>query len=122
MDTAALIAALRSARQSWVDLAGIPRMPSGAKVRILRPNESEFGRFIGGVTVDHVCEYVDGWQAFTEATIQGAAIGAEDAIDFSPALWREWVTDNVDCVEVIAKALSKSIGDHLKTRKAVSGN
>lgn len=118
MDAAALIAALRSARHSWVDMPGYP----GAAVRVLRPLEADFGRFVAGVTVDHVCTYVDGWRGFTEATIQGAAVGAEDAVDFDAALWAEWVRDRVDCVETVAKKISQVITDHLQARKAAAGN
>ena len=118
MDATALIAALRSARQSWVALPGHP----GAEVRVLRPLEAEFGKFLGGVTADHVCAYVDGWRGVTEATIQGAAVGAEDAVDFSAELWAEWVCDRVDCVKAVAQHISGQISAHLKARKAVSGN
>lgn len=118
MDAAALIASLRSARQSWVELPGHP----GAAVRILRPLEAEFGRFVAGVTVEHVCSHVDGWRGFTEATIQGAAIGAEDAVEFDAALWAEWVRDRVECVEAVAKAIGAAITAHLQARKAAAGN
>jgi hypothetical protein len=118
MDAAALIAALRSARHVWVDLPGC----TGAAVRILRPLEAEFGRFVAGITVDHVCTYVDAWRGFTEATIQGEAVGAEDAVPFDADLWAEWVRDRVPCVEVVAQAIGKAITDHLQNRKATAGN
>jgi hypothetical protein len=118
MDAAALIASLRSARHAWVELPG----QAGAAVRILRPLEADFGRFVSGVTVEHVCAYVDGWRGFTEATIQGAAIGAEDPVEFSADLWAEWVRDRVDCVEVVAKAIGAAITSHLQARKAAAGN
>lgn len=116
MDHAALIASLLTARQSWVAL------PNGAQVRILRPDEAEFGKFVQGVTVDHVCEYVDGWRDVTEATLLGGAVGSEDAVPFSAALWRAWVRDNVDAVEVVAKAIGAAISAHIQTRKAIAGN
>ncbi len=118
MDAAALIAALRSARHSWLALPGC----GGAEVRVLRPAEAEFGRFVAGVTVDHVCAYVDGWRNVTEATIQGASVGSEDPVDFSAELWAEWVRDRVDCVEAVAKHISQQISAHLQVRQAISGN
>lgn len=118
MDAAALIAALRSARHSWVEMPGHP----GAAVRILRPLEAEFGRFVAGVTVEHACTYVDGWRGFTEATIQGAAVGAEDPVEFNADLWAEWVRDRVECVEAVCKAISQAITAHLQARKAAAGN
>ena len=116
MDASALLAALLSARQSWVAL------PGGGAVRIRRPAEAEFGRFVQGVTVEHVCDCVDGWRDFTEAALLGAAVGSEDAVDFSPQLWTAWVRDRVDVVEIVAKAIGEAISAHLATRKAVSGN
>lgn len=118
MDAAALIAALRSARHVWVDLPGYP----GAAVRVLRPVEAEFGRFVAGVTVEHVCAHVDGWRGFSEATIQGAAVGAEDPVEFNADLWAEWVRDRVQCVETVAKAIGQAITSHLQTRQATAGN
>jgi len=118
MDAAALIAALRTARHSWIELPG----HAGAAVRVLRPLEAEFGGFVAGVTVDHVCSYVDEWRGFTEATIQGSAVGAEDPVSFHSGLWAEWVRDRVDCVEVVAKGISQLISGHLQARKAATGN
>jgi hypothetical protein len=116
MDAAGLQAALLSARQSWVAL------PAGGSVRIRRPAEAEFGRFVGGVTVDHVCDFVDGWRDVTEATLLGASVGSEEAADFHPDVWRTWVRDRVDVIEVVARALGDAISAHLAARKAISGN
>lgn len=116
MDSNAIRAALLSARQSWVAL------PQGGEVRIVRPPEAEFGKFLSGIDVEHVCAYVDGWRAFTEATLLGASVGSEDVVEFTPALWADWVRDRVDAIQVVAKALGESISAHLKAREAVSGN
>ena len=74
------------------------------------------------VGFDEACRYTVDWRGFTEATIQGAAVGAEDAVDFSAELWAEWVRDRVDCVEVVAKAIGALITAHLQARKAAAGN
>jgi hypothetical protein len=116
MDHAALIASLITARQSWVEL------PNGAQVRILRPDEAEFGKFVHGVTVDHVCEYVDNWRDVTEATLLGGAVGADDAVTFNAGLWRAWVRDNVSAVEVVAKAIGAAISAHIQAREKIAGN
>lgn len=116
MDCAALIASLRTGRRSWVAL------PNGAQVRIVRPTEAEFGKFTGGVTVDHVCEYVDDWKGVTEATLLGDAVGADDVVPFDAALWAEWVRDRLDDVQVVATAIGAAIGEHLKARKTAAGN
>lgn len=117
MDAAAIRAALLSARQSWVALPDY-----GAEVRIVRPPEAQFGKFVNGIDVEHVCAHVDGWRKFTEATLLGASVGADDPVDFSPELWADWVRDRVDVIQLVARALADSISLHLREREAVSGN
>lgn len=118
MASSDLVAALRAARQSWLPLPGC----NGAEVRVLRPAEAEFGKLVGGVSAEHVCTYVDGWRNVTEATLLGDAIGAEDPVDFSPALWAEWVRDRVECIEAVAKHIAQQISSHLQAKKAITGN
>ncbi|MDT7836454.1 hypothetical protein [Aquabacterium sp. OR-4] len=118
MEQQALIAALRSARQSWVALP----LPGNPEVRILRPAEAEFGRFAQGITVDHVAAAVDGWRGFTEATLLGAGIGAEDEVAFSTSVWAEWVRDQAECIQVVARAIGQAIESHLQARQAAAGN
>lgn len=113
-----LVAALRAARQSWLPLPGC----QGAEVRVLRPAEAEFGKFVGGVSAEHVCTYVDGWRNVTEATLLGESIGAEDPVEFSQPLWAEWVRDRVECIEAVAKHISAQISSHLQAKKAITGN
>lgn len=113
-----LVSALRAARQSWLMLPGL----APAEVRVVRPAEAEFGKFVGGVTVDHVCAYVDGWRNVTEATLLGATVGADDPVEFRAELWAEWVRDRVECIEAVAQHLSQQISAHLAAKKAASGN
>ena len=71
MDESALIAKMDE-RARWVDL------PGGKRVQFRRPLETDMGSFVGGVSVEHVCAHVCGWQGFTEADLLGAGIGASD--------------------------------------------
>lgn len=113
-----LVSALRAARQSWLVLPGL----APAEVRVLRPAEAEFGKFVSGVTVEHVCAYVDGWRNVTEATLLGATVGADDPVDFRADLWSEWVRDRIECIEAVAQHLSHQISAHLNQKRAASGN
>lgn len=116
MDASALIARLIEQRRRWVDL------PGGVRVRFARPLETDFARFRGGITVEHVCEYVDGWAGVTEATMLGASVGASDAVPFGPDLWRALVRDRMDWVPPVAQAIAESITAHLAAKDAAAGN
>jgi hypothetical protein len=116
MDAAAIIARLAEHRRQWVPLSG------GLRVRIQRPAETDFGRFRAGVSVDHVIEYVDGWDGFTEASILGASQGSSDAVPFTRELWREIVRDRAEWVQPVAQAIVDAITAHLAARDAAAGN
>lgn len=118
MDAAALIARLQEQRRQWVELA-----PGGPRVRFLRPLETDFGGFRLGVTVDHVCEYVDGWEGITEAVILGSAQGSADVpVPFAPDLWAALLRDRMDWVAPVARAIAEAISAHLKAKDTASGN
>jgi hypothetical protein len=116
MDEAALLARLDEQRKHWAEL------PDGKRVQFRRPLETELPRFAGGVTVEHLCEYACGWAGFTEADLLGAAIGADDKVDFSPALWSRLVRDRVDYVQPVAVAMVNCITEHLASKAATAKN
>ena len=116
MDVAALIAKMDEQRARWVDL------PDGKRVQFRRPLETEFGRFRGGVSVEHLCEHVCGWDGFTEADLLGPAIGASDVQTFAPELWARVVRDRVDYVKPLAEAMAASITEHLAAKAATAKN
>lgn len=107
---------LRQQRLSWVDLGG------GLSVQIRRPLEAEFGRLVGGLTVDHACEFVSDWRGFTESSLLGDAIGAPDPVKFDSELWSEYARDHLDAVSKIGAALVKVVEDHLSARSEDLGN
>lgn len=111
-----LIAKMDAECQHWVDL------PGGLRVRFQRPLETEFHKFRHGVTVDHLCEYVTGWEGFTEATLLGAGIGASDPLAFGPKLWARVVRDRVEYVAPVAQAIADAITAHLGTKDAATKN
>lgn len=116
MDAAALIARMAEQRTRWADL------PGGRRVQFRRPLETDFGRFVAGVTVEHVCEYACGWSGFTEATLLGAAVGASDAIEFAPALWSAYVRDHADEARTVISAIVASVSEHLEAKGAAAKN
>lgn len=115
-ETGRALAMLRAARLHWCDLA------PGRRVQFRRPLESEMHRFIGGVGVEHVCEYVQGWDGFTEGTLLGESVGSSDALDFTPELWSEYVRDHTDEVATVAKAIAAALKAHIEAREAAGKN
>ena len=116
MDEAALLARLDEQRMRWADL------PDGKRVRYRRPLETEFAKFRSGVDVEHLCEYVCGWEGFTEADLLGPAIGASDPVNFTPKLWERLVRDRIDYVQPVAQAMVQAITEHLEQREAIAKN
>lgn len=120
----ALIAQLRAARESWVDLGG------GKAVRIRRPAEAEFSamvRTVNGqrqlrIELPEVKLYVTGWRGFTEADLLGAGVGNSDVLPFDAEVWAEVVADHTEWLAPAAEALLKSITDHAERTQAAAGN
>lgn len=120
--TSLVLKQLREQRRHWVEvLPGGDGRPA-REVCFRRPLEAELHRFTGGVSVDHVCEYVEGWRGFTEADLLGSAIGASDAVDFDAELWSAWVRDNVAVVRKVAEAIAEQIALHLKRTEDAAKN
>lgn len=113
---------LREQRLHWFELPADAVGEPGLAVRFRRPLEAEMHRFVAGVTVEHVCEYVTEWRGFSEATLLGAAVGASDAIEFDRELWAEWVRDKSDVCAAVAKALAQTMQQHLEARQAAAKN
>lgn len=116
MDADKLIAQLDQQRTRWAAL------PGGKRVQYRRPLETEFHKFRSGVEVDHVAEYVCGWEGFTEADILGAAIGGDQAVPFNARLWERIARDRLDYVAAVATAIVDAITDYLAQRDAAAKN
>ena len=116
MDADKLIAQLDEQRTRWVDL------PGGKRVQFRRPLETEFGKFRQGVDVEHVAQYVCGWQGFAEADILGRAIGGDHAVPFNGKLWDRLARDRLDYVAAVATAIVGAITDYLAERDATAKN
>lgn len=107
---------LLAQRQHWVEVA------PGKRVRYLRPRETEFASLYGGITPEHVCQQVNGWEGFTEADLLGSAVGASDPAPFSTELWAEYVLDKTDVLAQVAGAIGEAVNQHLKTRADAAKN
>jgi hypothetical protein len=116
MDADKLIAQLEEQRTRWADL------PGGKRVQFRRPLETEFHTFRAGVDVEHVAQYVCGWEKFTEADILGAAIGSDASVPFSGKLWDRVARDRLDYVAAVATAIVQAITDYLAQRDATAKN
>lgn len=121
--SARIIAALRAARQTWVELA------PGKRVQIIRPAEANLHEFrLQGAenSVERmlrcVVKYVTGWEGFTEADLLGAALAPADPVAFDAALWATVVADHVDWVSTIMGALVDAINAHEAAKEAAQKN
>lgn len=123
-DQTYLIAQLRAARESWVELGG------GKAVRIRRPAEAEFPGFVHVVDgvrqlrieLAEVQRYVTGWRGFTEGDLLGPTVGNSDPLEFNAEVWAEVVADHADWIAATAEALLKAITGHFDRTQAASGN
>lgn len=116
-----LIRQLREKRMSWVDL------PDGKAVRIIRPPEREI--FINLykdksvlVGFDEACRYTVDWRGFTEADVLGAAVGAADAVPFTPELWAALAADNIQWAQAVQQALLDVVMAYLKSTQGDAKN
>lgn len=115
-ETQRVLNALRKQRLHWVELG------DGLRVQFRRPLEAEMRLLRSGVQVEHVCEYVQGWEGFTEATLLGEALGASDAVAFDADLWAEYVRDHLVIVAKVAEAIAASVQAHLEAKDAAAKN
>lgn len=103
-------------RQHWVDLG------EGKRVRIVRPRETEMAALVRGVQADHVVQFVDGWDGFTEADLLGPAVGSADPVPFDSAVWSEYVRDRVQVLSTVANAIADQITKHLGAQADLAKN
>ena len=117
MSAERLLTTLRAQRLHWV------QVQPGIDVQFRRPLEAELGRFAeGGVTVEHVCDFVTGWRGVTESTLLGATVGSSDAAEFTAELWSEFVRDRLDVVRSVAAAIAEAVSAHLASKAAIAKN
>lgn len=117
MNAAQLIARVVEQRRGWADVE------PGVRIRFVRPPETDFGRLRVGVTVEHVCEYVDGWEGVNEAVLFGARQGsAEVTVDFDAGLWAVVARDRAQWVAAVANAIAAAVGAHLEAKAATAKN
>lgn len=109
-ETQRVLEALRKQRLHWVDLG------NGLRVQFRRPLEAEMRLLRAGVQVEHVCEYAQGWEGFTEATLLGDAVGASDPVAFAQDLWAEYVRDNLETVSKVAEGIAAAVQAHLEAK------
>lgn len=121
MAASPLIGALRKQRTEWVDLTD--KAKEGERISFVRPPELEFRSFTGGVTLDHLRRYCNGWENVTEATVLGADIGSSDQpVEFDADLCAEILSDRSEWLSKVAVAMIDSINRRFAERKAALGN
>lgn len=125
-DVAALIAALRKKRSSWVALDE----SSGKRVQIRRPAETERrsmtkeidgeNRFV--VDTSDVIKYTTDWEGFTEEDVLGKGVGSSDPLPFHPDLWAELVADSADWSGKVSLAILQAVIDRMKEKEDAAKN
>jgi hypothetical protein len=114
-----VLAGLDADALHWVPL-GPP--DQGRRVSFTQPEEADFFDFREGVTIEHVCRYVTGWEGFTEATLRGAAVGASDPLPFDVRLWRRYARNHADEASVVARAIADAIKQRVHDRELGAKN
>lgn len=106
----------------WVSLPVAAGEPP-RRVRVRRPYATDLAVFAGGsITAEQVVQCVEAWEGFTEATLLGASIGSEDVVEFSRALWADWVRDNPEAYVAVARGLAEGVARAAERLKALQGN
>lgn len=109
-------------QSEWVSLPVAAGEPA-RRVRVRRPYATDIAVFAGGnITAEHVVQCVEAWEGFTEATLLGAAIGSEDAVEFHRDLWADWVRDNPAAYVAVANGLAEGVARAAERFKALQGN
>jgi hypothetical protein len=116
MDAQALIKKLHKQRERRVELS------EGVSVIVRRPPEADIPSLRFGVTLDHLRRYVVGWEGFTEATVLGAAIGANEPVEFDAELWAEIVADRQDWILKVSNELIGAMNAHYEQKLAAAKN
>lgn len=111
-----VIERLRASRTHWVDL------PAGKRIQYLRPPETELPLLRHGVRLEHVIQYVVGWEGYSEALLLGASVGSSDPLPFETALFSEVIRDDAVALGAIAKAIAKASEDYLVKREGIAKN
>lgn len=123
----ALIAQLLAQRESTCDLREETDEKHALRLRVRRPPETEWGRFLAkGVAMeamrDIVIDYAIGWHGFTEADLMGDGIGNSDAVEFSRDLWAVVIADRADWVSIAFNHLLKLVNEYYSQREAAGKN
>lgn len=109
-------------RSKWYELDDPPRRA----VQIRRPQEGELFDMRGSRTAQDVVDLLSAaaidWRGFTEADILGEAVGSQDAAEYSPELFAEWVFDHVDVLMNLAGRVIDDAKKHVADREAAAKN
>lgn len=115
-----LVARLREQRRSWVYLND--DAPEKA-ISFLRPPETEMHKLAaaGGIGLEQVLQYVDGWRGITpEDILPGCGLNTEQPFDHK--LLREWLADNAALVSRLAVRIAQAVDEHLNKAAAAAKN
>lgn len=72
--------------------------------------------------MQHLCDYVCGWDGFTEADLLGPAVGSADAVAFTPELWSRVLRDHLHYFPPVAQAMVDTITEYLASKATTAKN
>lgn len=104
---------LRRAREFSVEADGVA-------FTALRPTDIDAQRLRGMDTLDAVCRFVVGWD-MTELAL-GVPGGSNVAVEFDADALREWLSDRIDAINVLAAAIMESYVAHAQKKAAAEKN
>lgn len=129
MSAADIIAKLDAQRTRWLDLPGDDGDGEGGKKRrlqVMRPLETDADRMAGrrllGDLAEALCEFVVGWEGFSEADILGPKHGSAEPLPFDRALCLRIVRDRTDYVVALGVELKTAMQARLAEKAEAAKN
>lgn len=116
-------------RTRWVELAPATDGRPARRVQVTRPTETEQPQFLRrsgdgwqwAAELQHVKDFVVGWDGFLETDLVGAAGGAQP-VPFSAALWADVCTDSSEITATVAQSLLEMLADYHRAVEADAKN
>jgi hypothetical protein len=122
MDADHIARRMRQARERWHELDDPPRRA----LLIRRPGEVQMMRWRDGLTVERmpelVAQTVVDWRGFTEEDLLGGGVGGSDPVEFSRAVFDEWIGDRVKEMTDAATAVFELVNAHQIAQQAAAKN
>lgn len=129
MDALALIQQIESQRERWLVLAEAGDGQPELAVLLRRPPEVDWPELLGAsvrrraeVAKAAVIAGAVNWRGFTEATLLGASVGANQPLPFDARVWAVVVVDRMDWIDLAYRRLLEQVTEQAAARGAAAKN